>query len=64
MDRYTNRTFDEIEIGASDSLTRTLTATEVEALSLVAGDVESFHLDLSPGAFAEWRRRPAPRRSR
>jgi phosphotransacetylase/acyl dehydratase len=53
MDRYTNRTFDEIEIGASDTVTRTLTATDVEALSLVAGDVETFHLDLSPGALPE-----------
>jgi phosphotransacetylase/acyl dehydratase len=46
MDQYTNRTFDEIEIGAADSITHKLTATEVEGLSLVAGDVESFHLDL------------------
>jgi phosphotransacetylase/acyl dehydratase len=53
MRQYTNRTFDEIEIGATDSVTRKLTATEVEALSLVAGDVESFHLDLSDGAVAE-----------
>ena len=50
LDRYTNRTFDEIEIGASEAVTRTLTATEVEGLSLVAGDVEAFHLDLTPGA--------------
>ncbi|MEO8755097.1 MAG: bifunctional enoyl-CoA hydratase/phosphate acetyltransferase [Casimicrobiaceae bacterium] len=50
MDRYTNRTFDEIAIGASETVTRTLTATDVEAMSLVAGDVETFHLDLSPGA--------------
>jgi phosphate acetyltransferase len=48
IDRYSNRTFDEIAIGESDSISRKLTATEVEALSLVAGDVESFHLDLTP----------------
>ena len=53
MDRYANRTFDQIEIGASDTVTRTLSATDVEALSLVAGDVESFHLDLSPDASAD-----------
>ena len=53
MQHYTNRTFNEIEIGARDAVTRTLTATEVEALSLVAGDVETFHLDLSDGAVAE-----------
>jgi phosphotransacetylase/acyl dehydratase len=42
---FTNRTFDEIAPGASASATRTLTATDVEALALAAGDVEGFHLD-------------------
>ena len=40
-----NRTFDEIEIGATEEVSRTLTATDVEALALAAGDVESFHLE-------------------
>ena len=53
MQRITNRTFDEIEVGASDTVVRTLTATDVEALALAAGDVEAFHLDLTPGAVAE-----------
>ncbi len=53
MQQFTNRTYDEIEVGASDSVTRTLTATEVESLSLVAGDVESFHLDLTGEALQE-----------
>jgi phosphotransacetylase len=43
MADYTNRTFDEIDVGASETVTRTVTAPEVEALSLAAGDVESFH---------------------
>jgi phosphotransacetylase/acyl dehydratase len=47
MDQFSNRTFDEIDIGASESITHQLTATEVEGLSLVTGDVESFHLDLA-----------------
>ncbi len=51
--QYTNKTFDEIAIGATDTVTRTLTATEVEGLSLVTGDVETFHLDLLPDAVAE-----------
>ena len=46
MDQFSNRTFDEIELGASESITHQLTSTEVEGLSLVTGDVESFHLDL------------------
>ncbi len=53
MQRFTNRTFDEIAVGASDSVVRTVTATDVEALSLAAGDVETFHLDLAPGALPE-----------
>jgi phosphotransacetylase/acyl dehydratase len=47
MDQFSNRTYDEIDIGASESITHQLTATEVEGLSLVTGDVESFHLDLA-----------------
>jgi phosphotransacetylase/acyl dehydratase len=53
MQQLTNRTFDEIDVGASDTVVRTLTATDVEALALAAGDVEAFHLDLTPGAVAE-----------
>jgi phosphotransacetylase/acyl dehydratase len=43
MADFTNHTFDEIDVGTSETVTRTVTATEVEALSLAAGDVESFH---------------------
>ncbi len=53
MRQLTNRTFDEIEVGASETVKRTLTATDVEALALAAGDVETFHLDLAPNATAE-----------
>ncbi|MCL4761439.1 MAG: bifunctional enoyl-CoA hydratase/phosphate acetyltransferase [Burkholderiales bacterium] len=42
---FTNRTFDEIDVGASATVTRMLTATDVEALALAAGDVEGFHLE-------------------
>ena len=40
-----NHKYDEIEPGTSASASRTLTATDVEALALVAGDVEGFHLE-------------------
>ena len=43
MTDYTNRTFDEIEVGTSETVTRTLVTPDVEALSLASGDVESFH---------------------
>jgi phosphate acetyltransferase len=40
----TNVTFDEIQPGASASLTRTLSATDIEVLALVSGDVDPFHV--------------------
>ena len=46
LQAFTNRTFDEIQVGATDSVVQRLMATDVEALALVAGAVESFHLDL------------------
>jgi phosphate acetyltransferase len=45
LDDFTNRTFDEIDPGTTASATRTLSAADVEALALAAGDVEGFHLD-------------------
>lgn len=41
---FTNRTFDEIEVGASITVNRRLSISEVEALALVSGDVDVFHL--------------------
>src|SRR5262249_38055392 len=40
----TNVTFDEIQPGASASLTRTLSQTDIEVLALVSGDVDPFHV--------------------
>ena len=45
MNDFTNRTYDEIEVGATATASRTLTATDVEALALAAGDVEGFHIE-------------------
>ena len=45
MRDFTNRTFDEIAVGATETISRTLTATDVEALALAAGDVEGFHIE-------------------
>jgi phosphate acetyltransferase len=45
MQELTNRTFDEIDVGTSTSVTHTLYKTEVEMLALVAGDVDTFHID-------------------
>jgi len=37
-----NRTFDEIEIGATEEVSRTLTATDVEALALAADAANAY----------------------
>ncbi len=45
---YRNLTFDEIEVGRGLTVTRTVTTTEVEALALVSGEVDPYHVE--PGA--------------
>jgi hypothetical protein len=40
----TNVTFDEIHIGATASLTRSLSQIDIELLALVTGDADPFHL--------------------
>lgn len=44
MPTFANKTFDEIELGASITVTRPLSLNEVEALALVSGDMDAFHL--------------------
>jgi len=46
---YRNVTFDEIAVGATATARRALTQTEIEALVLVSGDIEPFHME-DPGA--------------
>ncbi len=48
-----NRTYDEIEIGETLSLSRNLTRIEVEALALLSGDSDPLHLDRRDGAPAD-----------
>ena len=45
MSAYRNVTFDELEIGATAGARRALTQTEIEALVLVSGDIEPFHME-------------------
>jgi phosphate acetyltransferase len=42
---FENTTYDELKPGASTTFSRRISATEVEALALVGGDVDSFQLD-------------------
>jgi phosphotransacetylase/acyl dehydratase len=52
LSNVTNVTFDEIEVGVTASLTRTLSQTDIEVLALVSGDVDPFHLEADGGAGA------------
>ena len=45
MPEIKNRTYDEIAIGETISVARTLTAVDVEALALAAGDVDPDHIE-------------------
>ncbi|RPI16893.1 MAG: bifunctional enoyl-CoA hydratase/phosphate acetyltransferase [Lysobacterales bacterium] len=45
MTAYRNVVFDDLEVGATASAERALTQTEIEALVLVSGDVEPFHVE-------------------
>ncbi|WP_030541441.1 bifunctional enoyl-CoA hydratase/phosphate acetyltransferase [Sphingobium sp. DC-2] len=51
-----NRTFDEIEPGETASLTRTLTARDIQLFALVSGDVNPAHLDADYAATDLFRR--------
>ncbi|MFZ5558564.1 MAG: bifunctional enoyl-CoA hydratase/phosphate acetyltransferase [Pseudomonadota bacterium] len=50
MNEFTNVTYDEIEIGASLTVKRTLTRTEIDLLAHGSGDIDPFHLDTAEGA--------------
>lgn len=45
MDTIENRTFDELRIGDSASLTRTLTHKDIELFAIMSGDVNPAHVD-------------------
>jgi phosphotransacetylase/predicted hotdog family 3-hydroxylacyl-ACP dehydratase len=44
MESLTNKTFDEIKVGDTATVTRVVNKTEVEALALVGGDIDAFQL--------------------
>ncbi len=45
MDYIENRTFDEIEVGDSATLKRTLTQRDIDLFAIVSGDVNPAHVD-------------------
>ena len=42
---FTNVTFDEIEVGRSLTVSRTISRTDVDALALVSGDIDEAHIE-------------------
>lgn len=50
MEQIQNRTFDEIEVGDTASLVRTLTYRDIEVFAVMSGDVNPMHVD---AAFAK-----------
>ena len=51
MSDFTNMTFDEIKVGQSLAVSRTLSRTDIEALTFVSGDIDESHV--SDGGDAE-----------
>jgi phosphate acetyltransferase len=45
MDRIENRTFDELQVGDSASIARTLTYKDIELFAIMSGDVNPAHVD-------------------
>ena len=45
MERIENRTFDEIELGDTASLVRTLTHKDIELFAIMSGDINPTHVD-------------------
>lgn len=46
MEFLENRTFDEIQIGDSASLTRTLTEKDIQVFAIMSGDINPAHVDV------------------
>ena len=45
MERIENRTFDEIKLGDTASLVRTLTYKDIEVFAIMSGDINPAHVD-------------------
>jgi phosphotransacetylase/acyl dehydratase len=46
MDYLENRTFDEIQVGDTASLTRTLTEKDIQVFAIMSGDINPAHVDI------------------
>ena len=49
MSSFTNTPFDEIQVGRTLTVSRTLSRTDIEALTLVSGDIDQAHVEETGG---------------
>lgn len=49
MNSFTNVTFDEIEVGRSITVSRTISRMDVDSLALVSGDIDEAHVEQEAG---------------
>jgi phosphotransacetylase/acyl dehydratase len=50
MSSFTNVTFDEIKVGQSLTVSRTISRNDIEALTFVSGDIDEAHVEQEPVA--------------
>lgn len=50
MNDFSNMTFDEIEVGQTLTVSRTLARTDIEALTFVSGDIDESHISGGDGS--------------
>jgi phosphate acetyltransferase len=53
LSSFTNVPFDQIQLGQSQSVSRTLSRNDIEALAFVSGDLDAYHLDGDAGVEPE-----------
>jgi phosphate acetyltransferase len=57
MNSFSNTTFDQIKVGQSETISRTLTRTDIDSLAFVSGDIDAFQIEESapcePGTATE-----------
>src|SRR5262245_1213272 len=49
MSTFSNTTFDKIRLGQTESVSRTLSRSDIEALAFVSGDLDAYHVEGAAG---------------
>lgn len=50
MSSFSNVTFDQLRVGQTESVSRTLSRTDIEALAFVSGDIDTYQLEQPEGS--------------